>query len=75
MTVRIFDLDFGEIFDNAVSIYQDMTGYTLGRQDAERLMIQIFAGMVHKWGTAWLQAIVDRIEARVFALLTRFQTE
>ena len=54
MTVRIFDLDFNEIFDDAVAIYQDKTGYTLGRHDAERLMIQIFAGMIHKWGTSWL---------------------
>lgn len=56
MTVRIFDLDFNQIFDDTIAIYQDMTGYTLGRQDAERLMIQIFSGMVHKWGSAWLQA-------------------
>ena len=54
MTVRIFDLNFNEIFDDAVAIYQDKTGYTLGRHDAERLMIQIFSGMVHKWGTSWL---------------------
>lgn len=52
----IFELDFLEIFNAAVDDFQGKTGYTLERQDAERLMLQIFADMVFKWGSDWLEA-------------------
>jgi phage-related baseplate assembly protein len=52
----IFELEFLAIFNKAVTDFQESTGYSLERQDAERFMIQIFSNMVYGWGSEWLEA-------------------
>jgi len=52
----IFDLKFIDIFNKAVTDFQNATGYTLERHDAERFMLQMFSNMVYNWGSKWLEA-------------------
>lgn len=52
----IFDLEFTEIFNDAVDHFQSQTDYALERQDAERLMLQVFSNMIYKWGSNWQEA-------------------
>ena len=55
----LFDINFETIFRNCVDDFQSKTGYALERYDAERLMLQIFSGMVHTWGTKWHEAALQ----------------
>jgi len=52
----IIELEFLAIFNKAVDEFQSSTGYALERQDAERLMIQVFSNMVYHWGSQWREA-------------------
>jgi len=53
---NIFEINMENIFRDMVSIWEDTTGETLERQDAERLMIQIFSGTIYDYGSSFLAA-------------------
>jgi len=53
---NIFSLDFTEMFEHMIGVYEDISGYTIERQDAERLMFQIFSEEIYYWGSGWVSA-------------------
>lgn len=53
---RLFELSFNEILDDFIAIYEDQTGYTLERQDAERLIGQVCASNIFNFGSSFLSA-------------------
>jgi len=63
--MSIFPLSFQDIFEDLAQIYQDKTGVTLERQDAERLMVNIFATGIFGWGSAWLSASAQNFLANM----------
>ena len=56
MTTKFFELYFEPIFRDMVAIWEDKTGLVLERQDAERILIQIFSGAIYDWGRSFLAA-------------------